>query len=93
MRDAYGSRSEAGVQLTSLLAARSGAPRDRQRGARRFTRAGLNSLTRRSGFRLRAPRVFDVLVGQLVGRGGPAGEEVEGVFGAAAGFGGEDRQP
>ena len=42
----------------------------------------------------RARRVVGgrMLIGQLVGRGGPAGEEVEGLFGAAAGFGGEDRQ-
>jgi hypothetical protein len=43
-------------------------------------------------FGLRTPRVVDLLVGLLAGCGGPAGEKVEGVFGAAAGFCGEDRE-
>jgi hypothetical protein len=43
--------------------------------------------------RLAAPRVVggQMFVGQLVGRGGPAGEEVDGLLGVAAGFGDEDR--
>ena len=40
------------------------------------------------GLGLRAPGA----IGQLVGCGSPAGDEAEGVLGAAAGFGGEDRQ-
>jgi hypothetical protein len=47
-----------------------------------------------SGYESGAREVVARLRGRFVrGRGGPAGQEVEGLLGAAARFGGEDRQP